>query len=68
MNEEARERYFTEIALCLRRKGFEVRNTLGNELEVFEDGELLCKVAGPNGISYRQNWIGTAEREKTKDV
>ena len=68
MNEEAKKRYYSELTICLRRKGFEVRNALGNKLDVFEGGELLCKVSGMDGINYHQSWVGTEEREKAKDI
>lgn len=68
MNEEAKKRYYSELAICLRRKGFEVRNAVDDKLDVLEGGELLCKVAGMDGINYRQSWVGTAEREKAKGI
>lgn len=68
MSDEARKRYYSEVAVCLRRKGFEVRNAPDGKLDVCEGGELLCKVSGMDGINYRQSWVGTAEREKAKDA
>lgn len=68
MNEELRKRYYSELSICLRRKGFEIRNALDGKLDVFEGGELLCKVSGMDGINYRQSWAGTAERENAKDA
>lgn len=66
-SEETRFRYLTETSRVLRNAGFDVEPQTDGSLTVSFEGNSLCQVVKPGGITYRQENLTTPERERAKD-
>ena len=53
ITEEAKQRYFTELRLRLRRAGFDTQPERDGMLPVVKDGLPLCQVNGRGGVQFR---------------
>ena len=67
VNTEDRKAYFTEVAIALRRMGYEVERVSDEHLKISLDSHPLCEVKEIAGITYRQENLSTAELESAKD-
>lgn len=66
-SEETRFRYLTETSRVLRNAGFDVEPQTDGSLAVSFEGNSLCQVMKPGGITYRQENLTTPEQERAKD-
>ena len=57
INKEARNRYFSELQLQLRRAGFEVGEVKEGNVDVLWEGTLLCQASGSGNIYYHSQDI-----------
>jgi len=64
---EARKRCLVETALNLTRAEYEVIRQADDSLAVCFQGNPLCNVTNPGGITYRQENLTTPELEDAKD-
>ena len=66
-SEETRFRYLAETSRVLRSAGFDVEPQTDGSLAVSFEGNPLCQVLKPGGITYRQENLTTPEQERAKD-
>ena len=57
INQEARDRYFSELQLQLRRAGFEVGEVKEGNADVLWEGTLLCQASDSGNIYYHSQDI-----------
>ena len=57
INQEARNRYFSELQLQLRRAGFEIGEVKDGSVDVFWEGETLCQATDRENIFYHSQDI-----------
>ena len=53
INQEARDRYFSELQLQLRRAGFEVGEVKEGNVDVLWEGTLLCQASDSGNSGTR---------------
>lgn len=66
-SEETRFRYLTETSRVLRNAGYDVEPQTDGSLSVSLEGNSICQVVKPSGITYRQENLSSPELEKAKD-
>lgn len=68
MTPEARKRCLIETARNLTKSDYEVTRQADDSLAVSFQGNQLCSVTKPGGITYRQENLATPELEAAKDA
>lgn len=68
MNPESKARYFTELAICLRREGFSAAPPADGLLPVALEGAPLCLVTGSGTIRYRPPDLKTPALQRACDA
>lgn len=66
-SEETRFRYLTETSRVLHNAGFDVEPETDGSLAVSLEGNSICQVVKPGGITYRQENLSSPELERAKD-
>lgn len=67
LNEDTRFRYLAETSRVLRNAGFDVEPQTDGSLSVGFEGNPLCNVVNPGGITYRSENLTTPQLEQAKD-
>lgn len=53
IDENLRNRYFTELAVALKRDGLETMPLKDGQLAVLLDGHPICQISGGGSVRYR---------------
>ena len=53
-NDMAQLRYLEEVAISLKRAGFDTERIEGHHLPVTWNGSYLCRISGKGSVLYRQ--------------
>lgn len=67
LNEDTRFRYLAETSRVLRNAGFDVEPLADGSLSISFEGDPLCNVVNPGGITYRSENLTTPQLEQAKD-
>ena len=62
--ENQRNRYFTELAVALKREGLETMPLKDGQMPVLLDGHPICEISGGGNVRYRPEAVDTETTEQ----
>ena len=64
IDENQRNRYFTELAVALKREGLETMPLKDWQLPVLMDGHPICQISGGGNVRYRPEDVAAETMEQ----